>query len=356
MRVWPRRFDAGDGRDHDASVAPGDTDEAAGIEAAACLPWQNLQLEACAEGWKLIVSSPVEAGRVEVLIPRERQSAVQVVADTRNASVPVGSKVLLARGQYQQAAFVAARELQGVRERSPADTAALVAALARSAEASLRTGDAQRAESLLDEALTLCESAPVSDAARLIRLLHDRAYVRYVYRCTDEEAALDVRHELEAVRARAEKLLGGDHPETARILTSQARLLLSDFAYHTAEELLNAAIRIRTAALGAEHPDVAESLLELARLYAYRDDMNDADATFRRVLAIREAHFGPCHPELAEALIHYSDFLIYNRKDSVAAEAQLRRAMRIWDDTLGRDHPLVAREAGFIRKVLSGQG
>lgn len=363
MKLWPRRMTTGDGTADFAEqpVDPHVAEEVAQLAASACLPWQNVQLDAHPEGWKLTVASPVEGGRVELLIPRQRDVPAAILTDTRHASSNLPSTELFARGQYQQAAYLAERELQRVRDHvrtdgAPVDAAVLVAALDRLATACLRTGEIERAELLLDEALKLCEVAVVPDAPRLIRLLHDRVYLRYLYRCTDEETAQEVRRELGRVRERAAALLGAEHPETARVLTSQARLLLSDFAYHEAEELLNAAIRIRTQALGPDHPDVAESLLELARLFAYRDDSDEADAAFRRVLSIRETQLGPSHPELAEALIHYSDFLVYTRKDSAQAEVPLRRAMQIWDDTIGRDHPLAAREAGFIRKVLSGQG
>ena len=158
---------------------------------------------------------------------------------------------------------------------------------------------------------------------------------------------------MDCLRQRSEQLLGLEHPETARIMTSQARLLISDFSYSEAEALLNEAIRIQSAALGENSLEVSESLLELARLNAFEEKNDLADAGFRRVLSIREAKCGPDHPDVADVLFHFTDFLIYNRGDGAQAGSLLRRAMKIWSETIGLDHSSVVKESGFIRKVLA---
>ena len=289
-----------------------------------------------------------------MLIPGTSDEPVQVVSDTRAASRSLSFDQLFARGHFPEAAIVAERDLQAAREQSVPGGQSLLAALSQVAAACLRIGDSDRAESVLNEAIEICETAPAERAESLVRLLHDRAYVKYLYCCTDEESALEVRQELGQVRARAEKLLGSEHVETARIMTTQASLLISEFAYQEAEELLTASIRIRTRAFGPEHRDISDSLLQMARVHAYRDDDEDADSAFRQALAIREAACGPNHPDVAEVLFHYADFLVYNRSNGSQAELCLRRALEIWNETIGLDHPLVARETAFIRKVLSG--
>ena len=219
--------------------------------------------------------------------------------------------------------------------------------------ANLRNANFERLETAAIEALAICQQAPSEYAETFVRILHDRAYGRSLYRCRDEESAIEVRRELASARQSAEQLLGREHSETARVMTTQARLLISDFSYPDAEDLLAEAIKIRAGLLGSEHVDIAESLLELARLNAYREDHDEADEGFQKAIAIREAHYGLYHPEVAEALFHYTDFLIYNRRNSAKAGPLLRRALSIWDETIGLERSPAARDSEFIRKVLS---
>jgi hypothetical protein len=272
---------------------------------------------------------------------------------------------LFSKGHFPEATVVAEWNLRTAREAIPAESnrpedlarspegQVLLNALQNIGQASLRSGNYEQAEAALTEALQICEAAPELHGPVIARLLHDRAHSHYLHRCSDEAAMVDVQRELTQARRRAEQMLGKSHPEIARIMTTQARLLISEFAYAEAEDLLDAAIRIRSAALGSEHADTSDSLLELARLNAYVENNEEADEQFQKVIAIREAARGPSHPDVADALFQYTDFLTYSLRDPAKAGPLLRRALSIWAETIGLEHEQVARESEFISKVLS---
>ena len=364
LRVWPPKHP-----DEDSFGSLSDTETSIKLPEFASLPRQAMHLEAQSEGWAIIVDSAVETGKIEFFIPRNQNEPARIVSDTRAESKKYPFERLFSQGYYAEAALAAEEKLQELRDSittrgrdakegtSPDPTSAqshaLVETLKQIVAATLRNANFDRMESAANEALAICQQAPSEYADTLVRILHDRAYGRYLYRCRDEESAIEVRRELASVRHRAEQLLGREHLETARIMTTQARLLISDFSYPEAEDLLAEAITIRTKLLGSEHADISESLLEMARLNAYREDHDEADEGFQRAIAIREAQYGLYHPEVAEALFHYTDFLIYNRRNSAKAGPLLRRALSIWDETIGLESSPAARDSEFIRKVLS---
>jgi len=63
------------------------------------------------------------------------------------------------------------------------------------------------------------------------------------------------------------KVLGPDHPEVPRSLSSLGSLYYAQGQYAKAEPLLRLALTIREKALGQDHPDVAQSLNSLGSLY-----------------------------------------------------------------------------------------
>jgi tetratricopeptide (TPR) repeat protein len=364
LRVWPPIH-----TEEDPVGSLSDAETSIKLPECASLPRQSMHLQAHSAGWTIIVDSAVETGKIEFFIPQSRSEPARIVSDTRAESKKFPFERLFSQGYYTEAALAAEEKLQEVRgsfttndlhlksgatpDPTSVESQALVETLRQIVAANLRNANFDRMESASNEALAICQQAPKAYAETFVRIQHDRAYGRYLYRCRDEESAMEVRRELGNARQLAEQLLGREHSETARIMTTQARLLISDFSYSEAQELLAEAIRIRTRLLGPEHADIAESLLELARLNAYREDHDDADEGFQRAIAIREAQFGAYHPEVAEALFHYTDFLIYNRRNTAKAGPLLRRALSIWDEKIGLEHSPAARDSEFIRKVLS---
>ena len=317
----------------------------------------------------LTIDSVVETGKVEVFVPQDRNQPASIVSDTRGQSVFRPFDQLFAEGHFAEAAIVAERELQAARESdrmrtqtssetssphpAPGQSKTLVSKLLNVAIANQRSGRFDQAQVAADEAVAICEAFPDEFAETLIRLLHLRLCLRFFNQAVDESSTQDPRREMESLRRRSEQILGNDHPQTARIMVSQARLLMSEFSYYDAEDLLKEAIQIQLNAPSTGGLDRSESMLELARVSAYLEKHELADEGFQNVLALRESICGPDHPDVADVLFHYTDFLIYNRGDGARAGSLLRRAMKIWSETIGLDHSTVVKESGFIRKVLA---
>ena len=334
-----------------------DADYLAALRESASLPLQSLAVEPTDDGWRIVVGSPVESGAVTLLVPRLRDRPVQILSDTRAASEKQNFEELYARGHYEQAAFVAAERLLAHSGAADADRLTLLRQLS---QAYLRTGNYHRAELLLTEALQLCERLPADSVdqqdvvEQQVRLLHDSGLLSYLYKSSDEDGYGDAAQQLIRARLLAETKLGPDHPELARILTSQARLRIAEFNYVEADRLLQQAVAICERTRGPRHRDISDALLERARLATYREDAA-AEELFQQAQGIREEQLGPDTPDVADVLFHFADFLVYNRRQPERAAPLLERATQIWQQTVGLQHPLIQRETEFIHKVLNGE-
>jgi tetratricopeptide (TPR) repeat protein len=77
------------------------------------------------------------------------------------------------------------------------------------------------------------------------------------------------------------------------------------------------------------HPDVAKSLNNLAALYYNQGQYAKAKPLYQRALAIWEEALGPEHPALAKALENYAHLLRKMRRREEAARLEaLARAIR----------------------------
>ena len=99
-----------------------------------------------------------------------------------------------------------------------------------------------------------------------------------------------------------EKILGPEHPDTARSLNSLAALYKSHTNYAAAEPLYQRALKIREKVLGPEHPDTAGSLNNLAAMYYLQANYSAAEPLLQRALKIRAKVLGPDHPDTARSL------------------------------------------------------
>jgi tetratricopeptide (TPR) repeat protein len=90
-----------------------------------------------------------------------------------------------------------------------------------------------------------------------------------------------------------EQMLGPDHADIARSLSSLAGLLWTRGDVAGAQPFLERAFAIRVKALGSDHPDTMKSLDELARLHEAQGDLAGARLMCERGLATREKVLGP---------------------------------------------------------------
>ena len=331
------------------------------LQKSACLPWQNICVSERDGGWLINVGSSCETGVVEILVPKNADKAVSVIQDTRRQSQPLDFATLFSRGRYSEAAHVANAALTALDEEAEQtgltalagpDTQQRPKLLYNLATAYMKRGNFHRAEILYEQALDVAEHAPCFSDAERVRFFCDWGQLHYLYRCTSDEEYVEAESRFQKALALAEKLLGKEHTEYARVLTGLARLRIAQFRHAEAATLLQEALTVRERTLGPLHEDVAETLLELGRLHAYQDDNLAAEADYRRALTVREQTLGPQHPDVAEILFNLADLYYYNRQQHEDAAQLMLRALDVWQQSLGLNHPLVEREGEFIKAVL----
>jgi tetratricopeptide (TPR) repeat protein len=84
---------------------------------------------------------------------------------------------------------------------------------------------------------------------------------------------------------------------TSRHLRNLARLLQVQGDLVAARPLYERALAITEKMLGPEHPDTAKGLRNLARLLQVQGDLVAARPLYERALAITEKMLGPEHPD-----------------------------------------------------------
>uniref|UniRef100_A0A8D3CG74 Nephrocystin-3 n=1 Tax=Scophthalmus maximus TaxID=52904 RepID=A0A8D3CG74_SCOMX len=118
---------------------------------------------------------------------------------------------------------------------------------------------------------------------------------------------------------------------------------------------LTRSLEMRQRVLGPDHPDCAQSLNNLAALHTERRECETAEDMYERALDIRKKALSPDHPSLAYTLKHLAicfpcSFcvakLIVNclcpcQKKHSDALPLYERALKVYEDSLGRSHPRV---------------
>ena len=112
--------------------------------------------------------------------------------------------------------------------------------------------------------------------------------------------------------------------------------------YDRVEPLYQRSLAIAEKVLGVDHPNVARVLNNLASLYELQGDTARAETLYLRSIRIREKALGPEHPDVAYSLNNLGRYICSIRMTSVRAEPLMQRALAIFEKALGPDHPNVA--------------
>lgn len=160
--------------------------------------------------------------------------------------------------------------------------------------------------------------------------------------------------EYRAALAIDRRLLGADHPTTARTQASYGTNLNARGRYVEAEAEYRQALAAREARLGPDHPEVAHSLTVLAGNLGVQGREAEAEALGRRALAIRRAA-GPQHIEVGYSL---SDLAVGIERQGRAAEATplFREAYAIFLEAKGADHSDTLTVSVGLAKNLAQTG
>jgi tetratricopeptide (TPR) repeat protein len=169
----------------------------------------------------------------------------------------------------------------------------------------------------------------------VLLLINAGGYLREIFQY--EEAELLWKHAL----AIHERVLGPEHPNTAKSLRRLGFLYREQGKYELAEPILQRALAICEKVLGPEHADTAGCLHGLAWLYGEQGKYEEAVTLQLRALAISEQVLGPEHPDTANSLNNLA--LLYNNQgENEEAELLLRRLLSIDEKSSGLEHPSTA--------------
>jgi len=164
--------------------------------------------------------------------------------------------------------------------------------------------------------------------------------------------------EAEPLLVRAVAIHERDLPATDldRIASESAlgKLYALEGRYLKAKSLLQPASEVAML-LGELHPTFAESLVNLADLYRAQGDSNRSGPLLRRALAIYEKSVGTDSPQVAYTLLDMSIDAIADCKPVIARD-QIGRALKILRVTNGPDHPTVAVGEYRLAQVEIQQG
>lgn len=136
----------------------------------------------------------------------------------------------------------------------------------------------------------------------------------------------------------SERVLGGDHPDTATVYNNLAVVYRDQGKYKKAEELHEKSLRIRKRVLGEEHPDTATSYSNLAGVYGYQGEYRKAEELYQKSLRISKRVLGEEHPDTA---INYNNLAgVYRSQGEYKiALSHCFKAYKVLMRKLGINHP-----------------
>src|SRR6266849_2552720 len=153
---------------------------------------------------------------------------------------------------------------------------------------------------------------------------------------------------------RSARLLESAHPGHASSLDMQADVRDAQGRCQEAYALLLRAHSAVLDAVGLDHIDVAWPLLSLGYFGTRHDGLRtEAESAFRQAVRIREQHLGSQHPMVAWALIGLAESFRHQRPND--ARPLLQRALTIFDSKFGPEYPDAADALTDLAEILVHQ-
>ncbi|HEY0604685.1 MAG TPA: FxSxx-COOH system tetratricopeptide repeat protein [Herpetosiphonaceae bacterium] len=160
---------------------------------------------------------------------------------------------------------------------------------------------------------------------------------------------------LEHAVAIRQRVLGGDHPDTARSLSNLANVFYGHGQYAEAQHAHAQALAIRQRVLGGDHLDTARSLNNLGTILEAQGKYAEAQHYIEQAVAIQERVLGREHPVTAVALNNLANVL-RSQGQYTLAQHYLEQALTVRKRVLGMDHPSTASSLSNLGMVLEAQG
>ena len=151
------------------------------------------------------------------------------------------------------------------------------------------------------------------------------------------------------------RVLGPEHPDTLRSMTSLANVLREEGRYAEAEKLIRETLNIRRRVLGPEHPDTLKSTNILATILDREGHYAEAEKLYRETLDVRRRVLGPEHPDTLASMNNLAGVL-KSVGHSAEAEQLNRETLDLKRRVLGPEHPDTLSSMYNLSVVLNDEG
>jgi serine/threonine protein kinase len=156
---------------------------------------------------------------------------------------------------------------------------------------------------------------------------------------------------LRDVSARADRVLGLDHPVALSCAAALAMTLRMQEKFGEAEQLYRRVLDADRRVFGPDSHETAQSLNNLGVLLNTQNRPAEAEPLFRESLAIRAKVLGEDHPSYLGSLAGFARVLEYEGKYD-EAESVMRRALATKRRVLGDDHPATTLTMNDLAGIL----
>ncbi len=195
-------------------------------------------------------------------------------------------------------------------------------------------GNYEKAEPLLEEALSVQREHPSSSPLDLAKSLHERA--RLLRHKGDVERAKGLYRD--ALAMQREEIGPDPHSDVAKNLSELGVIAARTGAYDRADSLFREALSMRRAIHGSNHPEVATALHVLGLLHIVTGELEVAERMLRRSLDIRRNHVDTDNAYVAETLDRIGQVLVKQGKTE-EAEPLLEEAWALRKAQFPEVHP-----------------
>ena len=209
-----------------------------------------------------------------------------------------------------------------------------------------RLGVYDKAQQLLEQALTTGRSALGGEHVRIAQTLNDLGVV-----LGEKGEYARAAQTLEQALAMRRKLLGPEHADVAVTLVELGRVYQDEGLNPRAEPLHREALDIRRKTLGPEHRETAVSLSDLASVLRLNGELDGAATLLRQCLELNRRTRGEDHPNTAVTL-HDLALIAIERGELQSAESELRGVLDKQRKALGPSHPVTASTLNNLARVL----
>jgi CHAT domain-containing protein/tetratricopeptide (TPR) repeat protein len=227
---------------------------------------------------------------------------------------------------------------------------ARIAPLQKQAAQLLEHGRAAQALPQFQEVLAICRRVLGEDHPETARGYHD---VGVAFNALGRYA--DARPLLEKAWTIRRKQLGDDHPDTAASANDLAGCLYSQARYAEAQPLLEKALAVRRRQLGDEDAATAATMNDLGMILQAQAKYPDAQQLLEQALTVRRRVLGENHRDTA---LSYNNLALNLNGRGRFAEARplFEKALTIRRKMLGEDHPDTATSYASVAFNLQAQG